>query len=556
MLRIKIVAITSLALIQSAFAVDLPSAGGQMQQIPPLPVPQKNSLEFEVEKNSMQAVPAADGATILVKSLHVTGQILYTEEELIATTGFTPDRAMTLSELRGMAMKIADYYHRNGYFVAQAYLPMQDIKDGVVTIAVIEGRYGVVTLRNQTKLVSDVPNGVLMGLNSGDPIAIVPLEHRLLLLSDLPGVSIKSTLIPGNSVGVSDLIVDVEPGQAVTGSIEADNEGNRYTGANRAGATVNLNDLSGHGDVLSFRTLDSFSGGLYYGRVTYQMPAGKMQIGASYSLLQYRLGNEFERLNAHGTATIASVFGSYPLIRSRNTNLNFMLNLDARTFQDDLDITSTFVNKRATVLTASLYGNHLDNVGGGGLSSYAWTVTAGNLDIRSPLTLTEDQAMAQTNGHYAKFGFNFSRLQTLTDTISLYGVINAQLATKNLDVSEKMELGGAYAVRAYPEGEAYGDQGYVLNVELRKRLRWFSEHMPGQIQLVGFVDTGTVRLNHHPWISELNSRTLSGAGVGLTWETVNNFSMKVYWAHKLGNTVATSAPDSKSRFWIQAVKFF
>ena len=31
--------------------------------------------------------------------------------------------------------------------MAQAYLPVQDIKDGTVTIAVLEGHYGSVTLR-------------------------------------------------------------------------------------------------------------------------------------------------------------------------------------------------------------------------------------------------------------------------------------------------------------------------------------------------------------------------------------------------------------------------
>jgi len=556
MLRIRLIAFTSLALIQSAFAADLPSAGGQMQQIPPLPVPQKKSLEFEVDKKSVQTVPVTDHATILIKALRVTGQSLYSEEELVAVTGFVPDREMTLSELRSMAIKIANYYHRNGYFVAQAYLPMQDIKDGVVTIAVIEGRYGAVTLHNQTNLSSDVAKGTVSGLNSGDPIAIAPLEERLLLLSDLPGISVKSTLIPGASLGVSDLIIDVQPGRSVTGSIEADNEGNRYTGANRAGATLNINDISGHGDVLSFRTLDSFSGGLYYDRVTYQIPIGKIEFGAAYSVLQYRLGDDFESLNAHGTAKIASLFGSYPLIRSRSSNLYVMLNLDARTFQDDIDITSTSTNKKATVLTASLYGNHIDNIGGGGLSNYALTATAGNLDIRSPLALADDQATTQTNGHYAKFGLNASRLQVFTETMSLYGALNAQLATKNLDISEKMELGGAYAVRAYPEGEAYGDQGYVLNVELRKRLPPFYQQMPGQMQLIGFVDTGSVSFNHHQWAAGSNTRTLSGAGIGLTWEAVNNFTVKGYWAHQLGNTPATSGSDSKSRFWIQMVKFF
>ena len=90
-----------------------------------------------------------------------------------------------------MAAKIADHYHTNGYFVAQAYLPAQDIKDGAVTIAVIEGRYGSVTLRNQSNLSNSLANGLLGGVNSGDTIAIAPLENRLLLLSDIPGVNVE-----------------------------------------------------------------------------------------------------------------------------------------------------------------------------------------------------------------------------------------------------------------------------------------------------------------------------------------------------------------------------
>ena len=43
------------------------------------------------------------------------------------------------------------------------------------------------------------------------------------------------------------------------------------------------------------------------------------------------------------------------------------------------------------------------------------------------------------------------------DTVSLFASVNGQLASKDLDSSEKMVLGGMYAVRAYPEGEAYAD---------------------------------------------------------------------------------------------------
>jgi hemolysin activation/secretion protein len=557
MLKIKLFPIVLLALSQGVFAIGPPSAGSQMQEIPPSPLPpQKAVPEIRVEPEKLPANPASDRVKIVVKALRVTGQTLYTEADLIAITGFSPGSELTLTELRGMASKIADYYHRNGYFVAQAYLPVQDIKDGVVTIAVIEGRYGSVTLHNETNLSDGLANGLLGGLNSGDTIAIAPLESRLLLLSDIPGVNVRSTLVPSSSVGASDLIVDVTPGERVSGNVEADNEGNRYTGSNRVGATVNLNDPTGHGDVLSLRVLASLNDGLHYARVSYQAQFGKAQAGVAYSWLEYRLGDEFESLDANGTARIASVYGSYPLIRSRNTNLYVLLGFDDRTYQDRVDSTSSVTDKKAKVWMATLLGNHRDRFGGGGLSTYSFTLTSGDLDIITPSALAADQTGLQTNGGYGKLGFNVARLQNVTDTISLYAGINGQFASKNLDISEKMELGGAYAVRAYPEGEAYADEGYVLNLEARMLLPKFSEQMPGQMQLIGFVDTGTVTLDKNPPAGEQNRRTLSGAGVGLVWEAANNFVVKAYYAHKLGSAVATSAPDSESRFWIQGVKFF
>ena len=118
-----------------------------------------------------------------------------------------------------------------------------------------------------------------------------------------------------------------------------------------------------------------------------------------------------------------------------------------------------------------------------------------------------------------------------------------------------MGLGGVGGVRAYPGGEAYGDQGYVLNLELRHNLPAFTT-IAGQLQLVGFADTGTVKLNRHAWSAGENRRTLSGAGVGLSWTGANALIVKAYYAHKLGNAKATSAPDSAGRFWLQAVKYF
>jgi hemolysin activation/secretion protein len=544
-----------LALSCSALAQQLPGAGGQLQQIPPSPATPRAAPEIRIEQRSAPPAPAVDQARILVRSLRVTGASLYSEADLIALTGFVPDTQLALSDLQAMAARITDHYRRNGFFVAQAFLPAQEIKDSAVTIAVSEGRYGAITLKNDSRLSDGLARGLLDGLNSGDIVANAPLENRLLLLSDLPGVNVHSTLVPGTAPGTSDLIVNVAPGQSVSGSVDADNAGNRYTGAYRIGATVNVNNPLGQGDVASLRVLTSGEG-LKYARAAYQMQFGKLQAGVAYSKLYYSLGKEFEALGAHGSADVASVYGRYPVIRSRRDNLAVQLQLDAKSFHDVVDLTSSVTDRKSQVVLASLLGDHRDNVGGGGLTAYSLTLAAGNLDIQTPSARAQDAITARSNGSFQKLSIYAMRLQSLGGPVSIYAAVNGQLASKNLDISEKMELGGMNAVRAYPEGEAFGDEGFIATVEARWDLPKFSHSMPGQLQLVAFVDAGSVTQNKRPWTSGDNHRTLSGAGVGAVWSEAGNFMVRAYYAHKLGSDAALSAPDRSGRFWIQGVKYF
>ncbi len=550
--KLKFIPCALLVLSHGAFAAQPPSAGSQMQQIPPTPMPQIVAPKLGVQPGGSPASSTTDDVTLTVHGLRVTGAQVYSESQLLTLTGFKPGSDLTVPDLRAMAAKIADHYHRNGYFLAQVYLPEQDIKDGIVTIAVLEGRYGKVVLNNQTRVATPLAGTLLSGLDSGDTIRSAPLENRLLLLSDLPGVKVSSTLVPGAATGTSDLMVDLTPGQRISGSIDADNAGNRYTGANRIGATVNFNEPLGNGDVASLRVLSS-GAGLNYVRGAYQMQFGKARAGVSYSALRYVLGEEFESLGAHGTAEVASVYASYPLLRTRQTNLYVGLAFDGKIFHDHIDSTDSVSDKKAQVAMVSLNGDH---VGGGGTSAYAMTWSSGTIDLQTPAVRTLDAMTAQSNGHFNKLAYSATRLQSVTGPLSLSASVNGQIASKNLDVSEKMELGGMYGVRAYPEGEAYGDEGYVLNLEARLLLPRFSERMAGQLQLVGFVDTGRINVNRNPWSSGPNRRTLSGAGVGLIWSDSNNFLLRAYYAVKVGDETATSAPDASGRFWIQAVKYF
>ncbi|WP_426688171.1 ShlB/FhaC/HecB family hemolysin secretion/activation protein [Rhodanobacter ginsengiterrae] len=544
-----------LALAPAAWAQDVPGAGSQLRQLPPAPLPQQVAPDIRIEQATAPPTSGESSVRVLVNALHVSGEQVFSEAELVGVTGFRPGSQLSLADLQAMASRITEFYRSHGYFVAQAFLPAQKVIDHQVTIAVSEGRYGKVTLNNSSNLSSRLARSRLDGLNTGDPITIRPLENRLLLLSDVPGVHVSSTLSPGATPGTSDLLVDVTPGRRVTGSVDADNAGNPYTGEYRIGATVNLNNPLGLGDVASLRVLTS-GRGLRYGRASYQLQAGRATVGVAYSRLEYVLGKQFRSLRAHGSADVASVYGYYPLMRSRNTSLTAGLVYEEKSFRDHIDLFQSVSDRRAHVLTAQLYGSQQDGFGGGGVTSLFVGLSLGSLDIRTPAARAADAVSAQTEGSYRKAWFNVARLQRVTDLVSLYGSFTGQVASKNLDPSEKLVLGGMDGVRAYPQGEGFGDAGYLASLEARLLLAGVSAHVPGQVHLLAFVDTGHININERPWYAGPNSRTLSSVGVGATWEDAGNFSVRTYYARKLGSEPAISAPDRSGRFWIQAIKYF
>ena len=530
-------------------------AGGQFQQIPPAPEPERTIPDIRIDRGDKTRGLGPAGPKVLVQSLHVSGETLFPEAELIAVAGFRPGSQLDLRDLREMAARISDFYNRRGYFVAQAYLPAQDIEAGAVTIVVIEGHYGKVGLNNHTNLSDHLAHSILGGLDSGDVVAGGPLERRLLILSDIPGVLVKSTLSPGAEVGTSDLTVDLTPGPRFSGSIDADNDGDPNTGAWRLGGTLNINDPTGHGDLITLRALSSFDG-LDYGRAAYQFQVQDATIGVSYAALDYRLHGDFSALRASGTAQVASAYASYPVVRSYDNNLVALTDFDYRTYRDKEDAIFLVTDKDEYALLVGISGDHHDTLGGGGWDQFSLGYTFGDLDIRTPAARLIDAATARAQGDYGKLSYSVSRLQTVWGPVSVYGLIRGQAASKNLDISEKMELGGAYAVRAYAEGAIYADDGYVATIEARLLLPPLPESVPGRVQLFGFIDTAQASANHSPWFPGPNRESVSGGGVGLNWTAFNNFVVKATYAHTLGDSEGVPGPIASSRGWIQLVKLF
>ena len=249
-------------------------------------------------------------------------------------------------------------------------------------------------------------------------------------------------------------------------------------------------------------------------------------------------------------------------MRGRDFNLNGTAGFDTRHYFNST-IAGTTSDKRARSFTLGTNGDASDSVGGGGLNSFALSTGFGQLDLDGWVPdRAADTASARTHGRYRKMSFAMARLQHLGPRTFLYGGLSGQLASKNLDSSEKFLLGGPFGVRAYPTAEAAGDEGLLINLELRYDLQ-------PDLQLSAFVDHGEIRLHRNEWAGWqgtnpriTNQYGLSGFGIGLNWSLPRNLLVRASVARPLGANPGRDANGNNSdnspnftRLWFQAVKF-
>jgi len=477
---------------------------------------------------------------------------------------------ITVDEMKDAAALVEELYRKEGYFVARAYVPQQTSKDGIIEIAVLEGRLGNVKLEQSadSRLKPGVAEGILAQAKSGGLVEDNTVERALLLLSDLPGQRVRSTLAPGAQVGAADLQVVVEDtGERVTGAVEGDNFGAKYSGKDRFSLSANLINPSGYGDVLSMRVMRTFGEeNTTLGRAAYALPVGPYgtRVGASIARTTYAVGGEFSSLDSSGYATIGSIYAQHPIVRTRNFNLYGFAGYDHKKLQDRFDAIEVDNPRRSNLFSFGVSGDRRDNfgfmAGEGGVNSFAVTVTRGDLKFDNQDQKTADQADTgrHTAGKFWKYNASVSRLQGLVPDWSILFSANVQMASKNLDSSEQMSLGGPWAVRAYPVGELPSDQAAVASAELRYAMR--PDFLPGELTAFGFVDRGWSEINRDPRPSDRpNTRDLWAYGGGLSWNRSNDFAFRLTVAFRPLQSPRPTADSSSGdgpRAWFQAIKWW
>ncbi|MDA8160108.1 MAG: hypothetical protein M0T76_05225 [Desulfobacteraceae bacterium] len=554
----------------SAWAQTPPNAGTLTTEQQRLQTPALQRLQSQGEPEAIRPpMEEKAGVKVKVKGFRFTGiQGVATESELNQVVRDAIGKELNLGELRRLADRITQHLKDNGWFLARAYLPRQEIKDGVVEIAVVAGRLDgdpKIKVISPHRIKVYTLEGLIRGNTSatpGQPLRNDNLERGLLLANDLPGVSARSVLEPGSSPGTVKMRVEAQEGPLFGGSVWGDTYGNRYTGLARANGLLQVNDPLSYGDQLSLMVTGA--SGYTFGQGTYTAPLGNKGLKgyASYSEMRYTLDRDLLPLDYDGGARTFSAGLRYPLLRSRLKNL-WIAGDDTYRMLWDKTSGVKVSDKTVNTVSVSANGDMLDRWWGGGYSTLNVGLGAGRLDLSGVAAdLATDRITAHSDGSFSKATYAFSRLQKLYQRLNLFASLTGQQAFDNLDSSEKFSLGGPSGVRAYPVGEATGDSGRILTCELRYDLKpWATLGVP---QVVAFYDAGWTELHHSPWansgtaLANLNSYWLSGAGLGFNLAKDNLYDLKLAWATTLGNNPGRSLSgndadglSNNNRFWLQ-----
>ncbi|MGH8795687.1 MAG: ShlB/FhaC/HecB family hemolysin secretion/activation protein [Caldimonas sp.] len=565
-----------LSIPSPASAQTTPSAPSAQPGPPPGSVPTPEQLRLtptpsrppdasqlpEVPKVLRELGKPADEMTLDVSSYAVDANAPERlRAALPALTAPYVGKARSYEDLVNAAATVTRFLQREmGYYLGYAYLPEQTPADGVIRIAVLEGRLDEVILNWPDKMPvkRSVVEAYLARLKPGEILRVRDVERVVFLVNDLRGLTARFEVKAGRTPGTATLVVTPQPEQRVVSRAEIDTAGSRYSGVVRASVLSTISSPLGLGDGLVVNALSSTTGGLMFGLAGYTLPVGSdgFKLGASASYVRYQLDKSLLTLDLHGNATTVTLYGLYPVVRSRNLNLFSLVSVDSKQFNDQQG-PGLSQRKTSTDLQLSVSGDARDDLLSGGVNTFELSVAHGS--IKLPRGAATDNAPDFTIGR-----LNASRLQNLVNNrLLLFMSLKGQLAFANLDSTEQFQIGGPDRVRAFAPGEGTGDSGEVLSLELRflPPEAWFGR-ISRELVFTAFYDIGTAKLRHDPaqqLVAKpdfVNRLSLSGWGFGGVWDRSRDFALRLYLAWPISGTAVNDPVVKKPRIYLTANKTF
>jgi hemolysin activation/secretion protein len=488
-------------------------------------VPANSSVHlFEISQSpALEPLPSEPEETVIVKHIKFSGNTAFTDQELAKAVAPFLGTEATVEQLLAIRSAIADLYVSQGYTTSAAFVPPQDLSEGIVRVEVVEGELEQLVIEGLNRLqTSYVRERLLLAVDK--PLNVKRLLEALQLLQSNPLFKrVQAELKQGTAPNLSLLVVKLEEAPAFSIALQADNYESPVIGEYQGSVELDHLNLLGFGD-----RIQGFLGiteGLNQYDFSYSIP-----LNSRDGTLRVEFKNEasevieppFSQLGIRAESQTLSWDFRQPIIKTPETELALGLTLDWRESQTYIlnDVPFSFTagpergNSRVTALRFS--------------QEWINRTTKRVLAARSQFSLGLDWFNPTINdlgldGRFLAWQGQFQWVERLGEDVTLVAQLSTQLSGDPLLPLEQFTIGGIDTVRGYPRNVRSGDSGVAASVETRMTLFDEPDGL-GMIQAVPFFDFGTVGNNRR---EVLPPSTLASVGLGLRWQVQNSLFLRL-----------------------------
>ena len=545
-LNIMILAgVTAATPIASAASPDAGAALNQVrEQIERERIARQIAEDREKAKNKVEndsgekEQPAQADITFELNKIEVAASEILTAEEIDNITKEYAGKRVSIEKLYDVVKKLNKLYEKKGYITCRAYLPPQKIEDGIVKIAVIEGKTDKVELVNN----KDTKSKYILNripLEQGKPADINRLNKELLRFNATNDVQLRIVMKAGTGEGTTDYVIEAYEPKKHNFVLFADNAGNYSSGVIRGGLFYNLRSLSGVRDNLGIGYV--FSQGTQAVSTSYSRNLGhsgtRLDIACSTNAVKSVKDDDIYKTKGHSSSY--TIGFTQPLAISDKGRSELSLEYNHQDSKTDYIVAPLRFNLVADKTDDITLGFAVTDYGKSHIFYQKHRLAAG----RSKSTPT---AWAHTSQNFFFYKLNSIYQKYYQHGQQLSFKFDTQWSARdNLTSSKAFFAGGCYSVRGYKENYLSGDSGIFASAE-------YQVPFNKKRNINGFIFFDYGRIFGEPVIANDTDRQLYSTGIGVRAVFGKQYSASLAWAFPLKKEFPSHADTvSSSRLHFQ-----
>ncbi len=499
----------------------------------------------------------AETAGVVITKILFEGNTVIETIDLEKAVESYKNKELTIEEMGELADLITMKYQEEGYILARAYLPEQEITSGILRIAVAEGNIGKIIIAGAKHYKEDVIKRYFKQQIKHGIVKEQLLEKGLLLASDVPKVKTGIVLKEGEKPGEVDIILNTKDDSALTFGMDIafdfNNYGSDVVSEDRYGTTINFYDHN-WGSILSMRgTVGRTADDSTLIKADYSIPVGiyGTKIGLNYLTGNYVVGKELAALEASGRTVILGGSIFQPIITKKNMNLSMTFKYDRKRSESKLLDMLTNRDKEE-LFSSTVNFDNVDRFLGKNIASFAFA--AGYVHQNDILPASRQDVEEK----FQRYSLNLVRIQKLFGNTNLLARISGQYSENRLPSMDQTAIGGYGTARGYDPSIFVGDYGYTFSSELMlapppfiAKKVFFGQRISQMFQFVLFFDYSAGFKNRYIEALDgtdsqgtgLASDYLAGYGGGLRFFYKDRFTFKYDLGFPRHQRHATGSPE-------------